>query len=123
MDRQKLGIGLFKRGHNSKNNPYSGNLSLRSPTRVPKFFQIRTLQKDQPKIKRDQQPFRKDERGLHLLVGLALELRYLPVQLLKLHIVPINQLFGGLNCRIVVGAIEDNGFDEMAVAADDVCAV
>jgi hypothetical protein len=41
----------------------------------------------------------------------------------KRNIASVNQLLGGFDCCVVVIAVENDRFDEMAVLADDLCAV
>jgi hypothetical protein len=57
------------------------------------------------------------------LFRLAVKPGYLTVQLPKLNIVSVNQLLGGFDCCVIVIAVENDRSDEMAVPADDVCAV
>src|SRR5258707_14396776 len=54
------------------------------------------------------------------LAGASIEPRDQAISLPKLDIVSVDALLCRLNCRFVVGAIEENRLLEMSVAADDV---
>ena len=48
------------------------------------------------------------------------ELRDLAIPLPKLNVMTVDELLGGFDRRLIIGAIEQNGPHEMAVAANDV---
>jgi hypothetical protein len=61
--------------------------------------------------------------GRALLLRLGIKLRYVPVALPKLKGVIANELLCGFDGRFVVGAVQIDYLDEMAVAANNVNSV